>query len=100
MQQKKKSVDRPVKVDRDGYVRCRVCGCTEREPCNPPCAWVETGTRRATKAGISIDLDDLCTNCADAVNAMVEWFDCARRPSMAALMREVARIRKAGGAGV
>ena len=24
-------------VKRDRLIRCRVCGCTEREPCNPPC---------------------------------------------------------------
>lgn len=29
--------------------RCRVCGCTENHPCDPPCSWVEP---------------DLCSECA------------------------------------
>ncbi len=40
---------RHIRVDRDGLVRCRCCGCTAREPCNPPCGWYEV---------------DLCTGCS------------------------------------
>ncbi len=70
-----------IKVDRDGLVRCRVCRCTEREPCFPPCAWVR-GT------------PDLCDGCLEAVVAVIAWQQDAHRPSKAALFREVARMRK------
>jgi hypothetical protein len=68
------------KWDKDGYVRCRVCGCTEREPCNPPCAWVE---------------EDLCTLCALIAEALAEWKTGAHRANVAALMREVSRKERA-----
>lgn len=29
---------------------CRVCGCTQNDPCEPPCGWAE---------------DDLCSACVD-----------------------------------
>jgi hypothetical protein len=61
--------------DRNGLVRCRVCGCTEADACIPPCSW-EPGQ------------NDLCTTCAAAVDAMVEWANSARRANMAALRRE------------
>jgi hypothetical protein len=54
--------------------RCRVCKCTELEPCNPPCAW-------APSQG------DLCTNCADMIRALSEWQISAHRQSWAALKR-------------
>jgi hypothetical protein len=64
--------------DRDGLVRCRVCDCTDREPCNPPCAWVEA---------------DLCSNCWNAVAHVYNWALAAHRFSWVALTREVkARI--------
>jgi hypothetical protein len=66
----------PPKCDRDGYVRCRVCGCTEREPCEPPCAWFDAS---------------LCTLCAMASEALAEWTLGAHRPSRAALWREAKR---------
>jgi predicted Fe-S protein YdhL (DUF1289 family) len=59
-----------MKHDKNGLVRCRVCGCTEIEPCDPPCSWVEV---------------DLCSGCWDTVAALVRWREGARRPSMAAL---------------
>lgn len=34
--------------------RCRICGCSERNPCDEPCAWAEPG---------------LCTNCVDEARA-------------------------------
>jgi hypothetical protein len=64
---------RGIKVDKDGLVRCRVCGCTEREPCNPPCLWVEV---------------DLCSGCGNVVATLAEWRESALRPNVAALMRE------------
>jgi hypothetical protein len=63
-----------MKVDRNGYVRCRVCGCTEIEPCNPPCEWVDA---------------DLCSTCNYVVREIREWAHEAHRASWAALRREV-----------
>lgn len=79
-----------LKLDRDGLIRCRVCGCTEREPCNPPCSWIDV---------------DLCSGCADAVLALAEWYDGAHRSNKAALFREldehmcgfVQRVNSRGG---
>ena len=62
--------------DRDGFIRCRVCGCTEREPCNPPCSWAPGAA-------------DLCSTCADIVLIVAEWRAVAHRASWAALKREV-----------
>src|ERR1700726_2668963 len=67
---------RHIKFDKDGLIRCRVCGCTEREPCNPPCAWFEA---------------DLCTGCALVAEALVSWAEGARRANLTALLREVER---------
>ena len=55
-------------------MKCRVCRCTEYEPCDPPCAWECAG---------------LCTTCADAARAIRAWREAGLRPSMKALMREV-----------
>ncbi len=66
----------PIKLDRNGFVRCRVCGCTEEDACSPPCGWAE---------------DDLCTTCATAAEALAKWMEEARRPNRAALEREVER---------
>lgn len=68
----------PVKRDRDGLIRCRVCGCTEVDPCFPPCSWVQ-------------GQPDLCSTCAVAVSTLVAWHSEARRANLAALLRELAR---------
>jgi predicted Fe-S protein YdhL (DUF1289 family) len=60
--------------DRDGWLRCRVCGCTDREPCVPPCSWVD---------------GDLCSRCLAAVEAILEWREGAHRANWAALFREL-----------
>ncbi len=65
-------------IKRSGQ-RCRVCGCTEREPCNSCCGRVV----------------DLCTTCAEAARALAVWKENARHPNMAALLREVDRVEKA-----
>lgn len=74
-----------MKYDKDGNVKCRVCGCTDREPCNPPCAWYQNS--------------DLCTMCAQAMRQLVTWRgvlkawrEYAHRPSLAALTREAERL--------
>jgi hypothetical protein len=72
---------RGIRVDRDGLVRCRVCGCTEREPCCPPCAWW-------------CDEVDLCDTCAFVALAIKDWIEGAHQPSKAALWREVERIKR------
>ena len=57
--------------------RCRVCGCSEREPCEPPCGWDQPG---------------LCTGCAITIDALAEWLRGAHRVKWAALWREVAAL--------
>lgn len=80
--------DSKPKHDRDGYLRCRVCGCTEREACAGGCGW-EPGEH------------DLCTVCAAAIEAVRGWMEHARRANKAALWREVepprGKVRTAGG---
>ena len=66
---------REPKRDRDGLIRCRVCGCTEREACNPPCAWTP-GT------------PDLCSNCEATIQVLMTWQEGAHRANRAALLRE------------
>ena len=66
---------RKIKTDRDGLVRCRVCGCTEREPCCPPCGWADI---------------DLCSGCADVVTILLDYAEGAHRFSVAGLLREFA----------
>lgn len=65
-----------VKVDRHGFVRCRVCGCTQFDPCPSGCGWAPGEA-------------DLCTVCAAAAEALREWFENSRRGNIAALKREV-----------
>ncbi len=60
--------------------RCRVCGCTEVNACNPPCSWAE---------------DDLCTNCGMIIDAVDIWMDSALRPNITGLLREVKAQRAA-----
>jgi hypothetical protein len=61
--------------------RCRVCGCTEREPCNPPCSWALPG---------------LCSVCALAATVLGEWHEVAHRPNIAALLIEAVALGDAG----
>lgn len=53
--------------------RCRVCGCTEVNACNPPCGWAES---------------DLCTGCHFAIDAIIAWMDGAVRANFTGLIRE------------
>jgi hypothetical protein len=55
--------------------RCRLCRCSEREPCNPPCGW---------------DCEDrtLCTNCGLVLNVIANWLISAHRPSVSAMLRD------------
>jgi len=70
---KTKTKQEPVRIDKDGFVRCRVCGCTESDACADMCSWIE---------------QDLCSTCSRAVDAMVEWHENARRVNLTALVRE------------
>lgn len=67
---------RQMKFNKQGYVKCRVCSCTEYEPCNPPCSWAEP---------------DLCSSCEEAVNGMYDWFHAAHRPNLTGLLAEYKR---------
>lgn len=62
--------------DRDGLIRCRVCGCTEADACDPPCGWTPGE-------------DDLCTSCCATVIVILTWIESARRANHTALWREV-----------
>jgi hypothetical protein len=66
----------PVKRDRNGLVRCRVCGCTEVDACAPGCSWVDSS---------------LCSVCDEVIDALGVWFCDSRRPNVTALLREVRR---------
>jgi len=65
----------PVRRDKDGLIRCRVCRCTETDACNPPCGWAP-------------DDFDLCDNCAHIIGELVSWLESARTPGWPALRRE------------
>jgi hypothetical protein len=60
---------------------CRVCGCTEAEPCACGCRWVE---------------EDLCSVCALALEAIVSWGEVARKADIGALMRELLTMAAEG----
>jgi hypothetical protein len=75
-----------IKRDRNGLIRCRVCGCTELDACDPPCAWV-------------LNEEDLCTTCGDISVYLASWLESARRPNLAALLRE-AGIRPRKGRAI
>jgi hypothetical protein len=60
-----------------GQVKCRVCGCTDRNPCNPPCNWVE---------------EDLCSTCLEAAQAVLYWRQSALKPDRNALWMELNRL--------
>lgn len=57
--------------------KCRVCGCTETNACNPSCSWVE---------------GDLCSSCALIIEAVVEWMDVACRANLTGLVREAREL--------
>lgn len=57
--------------------RCRVCGCTEVNACNPPCGWAEA---------------DLCSSCFYASTIIAEWMDIAVRANITGLVREAKNI--------
>jgi hypothetical protein len=67
------------KYTKDGFLKCRVCGCSEFEPCEPPCSWVPH--------------TDICDSCHEVATTIRLWMVGAHRPSVAALLREV-RLRR------
>jgi len=64
-------------IDEDGQVKCRVCACTGRRSCNPPCHRVK---------------EDLCSTCLEAVQAVLYWRQSAFKPNRNALWMEVSRL--------
>lgn len=62
--------------------RCVICGCTEREPCNPPCSWYGPG---------------ICTTCARAAIALSNWQGEALKPNLRALLRAFRDYHDRGG---
>jgi hypothetical protein len=60
-----------------GQVKCRVCGCTDRYSCNPPCNWVE---------------EDLCSTCLEAARALLHRRESAVKPDRKALWMELNRL--------
>lgn len=70
-----KRASQEIKRDRNGLPRCRVCGCTDAEACEPPCGWAPGE-------------EDLCTSCHATVMAIVAWAGGAHRAIRTALMRE------------
>jgi len=69
-----------VRRDKNGLTRCRVCGCTETDACPGGCQWAPGEP-------------DLCSVCDQAALALSDWELSARRPVLAALLREVKRRR-------
>ena len=67
--------------DRDGLICCRVCGCTDRKPCHPPCSWAEGQA-------------DLCSTCEDISLLILVWSIGAHRANWAALQSEVKRMKE------
>jgi hypothetical protein len=53
---------------------CRVCGCTDENACAGGCVWIEPG---------------LCSICALAAEALVEWGSRAVSPNVSRLFDEV-----------
>lgn len=71
-----------MKIDRHGFIRCRVCGCTQIDACPGGCGWAYA---------------NLCTICDQAAQALVTWMQDSRRPMWEPLKREALRQ---GGATV
>jgi hypothetical protein len=60
-----------------GQVKCRVCGCTDRHPCNAPCNRIE---------------ENLCSTCLEAARALLHWRESAVKPNRNALWMELNRL--------
>lgn len=75
----------PLRTTRLGLIRCRVCGCTETQACNPPCSWSDV---------------DLCSGCYEAAEALNAWIDGSHTPALTKLRTEARRMRQARDAGV
>lgn len=71
---KARKTESQIKRDRDGLIRCRICGCTERDACADMCSWVE---------------DDLCSTCHRIREQLAIYAGVARRLTWASLRRLV-----------
>ncbi len=71
----------------DDLTKCRVCGCSQNEPCNPPCGWARAK-------------GNLCTSCDDLAGNIREWMqDVAVLPNLAELVLEVLQLKRMGPVG-
>lgn len=57
-------------------MKCRICGCSQYDACPGGCGW-------APAAG------NLCTVCAKAVHALLDWVEGCRKANWSALKREL-----------
>jgi len=53
---------------------CRVCGCTEYEPCEPPCGWADEELCTACE-GRPAELYDALAGCVLAMALWGSWED-------------------------
>jgi hypothetical protein len=52
---------------------CRVCHCSQDQPCDPPCSWEPYA-------------NSLCTNCAFAIRRLQDWSAGAHTPNFGRLI--------------
>lgn len=57
-------------------MRCRMCGCTDNNACNPPCSWAPGRS-------------NLCSSCLVVAAVVAAWEEIAVKANFAALKREV-----------
>ncbi len=80
------SRDRKIHQNPNDLSKCRCCGCSEMEPCNPPCGWAR-------------GKGNLCTSCDDLAGNIREWMEeVAVAPNLAQLTLEVLELRDVGKA--
>lgn len=74
---------------------CQFCGCTDDEPCNPPCSWQlcelqEDPPAAPTKRKYVRD-HTVCSTCAALISEIEQWIETSLNPSKGAVGRMVER---------
>jgi len=59
---------------------CRVCGCADNAPCNPPCAWVDNPDGQ--------NPTPICTTCSDAAQVLGIWSATVPNTNLKRLVKE------------